>query len=81
MKGFVSIGVAVFLLLTAAFPARSHSNQLSLGTQLHLVLLNGLTTPVARDADPFCRSGNRTGVPRRVADPPRGRMYTARSSA
>jgi len=24
-----------------------------LGSQLHLVLLNGLTTPVARDADPF----------------------------
>ena len=52
MKGFVFIGVAVFLLLTAAFPAQSHSNQLLLGTQLHLVLLNGLT-PAARDADPF----------------------------
>jgi len=53
VKGFVSIGVAVFLLLIAAFPAQSHSNQLLLGTQLHLVLLNGLTTPVVRDADPF----------------------------
>jgi len=53
VKGFVFIGVAVFLLLTAEFPAQSHSNQLLLGTQLHLVLLNGLTTPVARDADPF----------------------------
>ena len=55
MKGFVFIGVAVFLLLTAAFPAQSHSDQLLLGTQLHLhlVLLNGLTTPVTRDADPF----------------------------
>jgi len=52
VKGFVSIGVAVFLLLIAAFPAQSHSNQLLLGTQLHLVLLNGLTTPVARAADP-----------------------------
>ena len=53
MRGFVFIGVAVFLLLTAVFPAQSHSNQLLLGTQLHLVLLNGLTTAVARDADPF----------------------------
>ncbi|PYU30734.1 MAG: hypothetical protein DMG28_17780 [Acidobacteria bacterium] len=53
MKGSVFFGVAVFLLLTAAFPAQYHSNQLLLGTQLHLVLLNGLTTPVARDADPF----------------------------
>jgi len=52
VKGSVFFGVAVFLLLIAAFPAQSHSNQLLLGTQLHLVLLNGLTTPVARDADP-----------------------------
>ena len=52
MKGSVFFGVAVFLLLTAVFPAQSHSNQLLLGSQLHLVLLNGLTTPVARDADP-----------------------------
>jgi Na+/H+-dicarboxylate symporter len=53
VKGFVSIGVAIFLLLTAAFPAQSHSNQLLLGTQLHLVLLNGLTAPSRATPIPF----------------------------
>jgi len=53
MKGVVSIGVAVCLILTAAVPAQSQSNQLVQGTQIHLVLLNGLSTSVARDGDPF----------------------------
>ncbi len=76
MQGFVFIGVADFLLLTAAFPAQSHSDQLLLGTQLHLVLLNGLTTPVARDADPFAAV-----VPVYLGEQtilPGARMYTAR---
>ncbi len=53
MKGVVSIGVAVCLVLTAAVPVQSQSNQLVQGTQIHLVLLNGLSTAVARDGDPF----------------------------
>lgn len=53
MKGAVCFGVAVCLLFTAALPAQSQSNQLLQGTQLRLVLLNGLSTSVARDGDPF----------------------------
>lgn len=53
MKGVVSIGVAVCLILTAAVPVQSQSNQLVQGTQIRLVLLNGLSTSVARDGDPF----------------------------
>ncbi len=43
--------VCVLLLLTPAVNAQS--NQLMQGTQLRLVLLNGLSTSVARDGDPF----------------------------
>ena len=53
MKGVVSLGVAVCLLFPAAFPVHSQPNQLLQGTQLRLVLLNGLSTSVARDGDPF----------------------------
>lgn len=56
MKGVVSLGVAVCLIFSAAIPAQSQystSNQLLQGTQLRLVLLNGLSTSVARDGDPF----------------------------
>lgn len=55
MKRFLSLGVAVCLLLIpAALPAQSPTNiQLLQGTQLRLVLLNGLSTSVARDGDPF----------------------------
>ncbi|MBI3663440.1 MAG: hypothetical protein HY234_10380 [Acidobacteria bacterium] len=53
MKRFLALGVAVSLFLLAAPPAQSQSNQLLQGTQLRLVLLNGLTTSVAREGDPF----------------------------
>jgi hypothetical protein len=53
MKGVVSIGVEACLLFPAALPAQSQSNQLLRGTQIRLVLLNGLSSSVARDGDPF----------------------------
>ncbi len=53
MKGVISIGLAVCLFFAAALPVQSQSNQLVQGTQIHLVLLNGLSTSVARDGDPF----------------------------
>ena len=53
MKGVVSLGVAVCLVFAAALPVQSQSNQLLQGTQIRLVLLNGLSTSVARDGDPF----------------------------
>ncbi len=53
MKRIVSFGAVVCLLLLATPPARSQSNQLLQGTQLRLVLLNGLSTSVARSGDPF----------------------------
>jgi len=43
--------VCILLLLTPAVNAQS--NQLMQGTQVRLVLLNGLSTSVARDGDPF----------------------------
>ncbi len=53
MKGVVSLGVAVCLVFSATLPAQSQSNELLQGTQIRLVLLNGLSTSVARDGDPF----------------------------
>ena len=53
MKAVVSICVAVCLIFAAALPVQSQSNVLLQGTQLRLVLLNGLSTSVARDGDPF----------------------------
>jgi len=60
MKGVVSFGVALCLLLAPLAPLEAQSpvsaNQLLQGTQIHLVLLNGLSTSVARDGDPFTAS-------------------------
>ena len=53
MKGVLSLGVAVCLAVAIAVPASAQSNQLLQGTQIRLVLLNGLSTSVARDGDPF----------------------------
>lgn len=54
MKRILGMGAVVCLLLPAALAAQSLSNaELLQGTQLRLVLLNGLTTSVARDGDPF----------------------------
>jgi hypothetical protein len=49
----VCFGAVACLLLLATPAAHSQSNQLLQGTQLRLVLLNGLTTSVARSGDPF----------------------------
>jgi hypothetical protein len=53
MKRSLVLGVAVSLFLLAASPAQSQNNQLLQGTQLRLVLLNGLSSSVARGGDPF----------------------------
>ncbi len=53
MRVVFRIGVAVCLVALAALPVYSEPNQLLQGTQMRLVLLNGLSTSVARDGDPF----------------------------
>lgn len=53
MKDSVSLGAAVFLLLTAALAIHFQSSQLVQGTQRRLVLLNYLLALVMRDADLF----------------------------
>jgi hypothetical protein len=54
MRKSVFLAVALCLLLAAAASAQTQTNvQLMQGTQLRLVLLNGLSTSVARDGDPF----------------------------
>lgn len=57
MKGVVSLGVALCLLLAPVVPLQAQSQvqsgQLLQGTQVHLVLLNGLSTSIAREGDPF----------------------------
>ncbi|HEV3255232.1 MAG TPA: hypothetical protein VG033_12555 [Candidatus Acidoferrales bacterium] len=56
MKRFITLGavLALALLLVPAVHAQnSQSNQLMQGTQVRLILLNGLSTSVARDGDPF----------------------------
>jgi len=49
----VSFGVVVLLLAAAAIPARAQSHELLQGTEVHLRLLTGLSTAVARSGDPF----------------------------
>ena len=54
MKRLLSLALAACLLVPAVLPAQSPAGtQLLQGTQLHLVLLNGLSTSVTRDGDPF----------------------------
>ncbi len=49
----VSFVVVVLLLAAAAIPARAQSHELLQGTEVHLRLLTGLSTAVARSGDPF----------------------------
>jgi hypothetical protein len=49
----ISFGVVVLLLVAAATPARAQSHELLQGTEVHLRLLTGLSTAVARSGDPF----------------------------
>jgi hypothetical protein len=46
------VGV-VLLFAAAAIPARAQSHELLQGTEVHLRLLTGLTTAVAKNGDPF----------------------------
>ena len=48
----VSFGAVVFLF-AGAIPARAQSHELLQGTEVHLRLLTGLSTAVARSGDPF----------------------------
>jgi hypothetical protein len=53
MRRFVSIGAVACLLLWLVPAVHSEPTQLLQGTQVRLVLLNGLSTSVSRDGDPF----------------------------
>lgn len=53
MKAKLFVGVVVCLLAAAAIPVSAQSHQVPQGTQVRLTLLNGLSTSVARDGDPF----------------------------
>jgi hypothetical protein len=53
MRRVLCLCVAVSLILSTAPPVFSQDNQVLQGTQLRLVLLNGLSSSVARDGDPF----------------------------
>lgn len=48
----ISVSIVV-LFAAAAIPARAQSHELLQGTQVHLRLLTGLTTAVAKSGDPF----------------------------
>src|SRR5580704_16048542 len=49
----VSFAAVVLLFAAAAIPARSQSHELLQGTEMHLRLLTGLSTAVAKSGDPF----------------------------
>jgi len=49
----VSFGALVLLFAAAAVPAYAQSHELLQGTEVHLRLLTGLTTSVAKSGDPF----------------------------
>jgi hypothetical protein len=53
MKARLCLGVALVLLLAAAAPVFAQNHQILQGTQIRLTLLNGLSTSVTRDGDPF----------------------------
>src|SRR5271169_5497524 len=49
----VFFGAVVLLFAAAAIPARAQSHELLQGTEVHLKLLTGLSTAVAKSGDPF----------------------------
>jgi hypothetical protein len=53
MKRIVSVCAALFLLLLLVPAVYAQSNQVVPGTQVRLILMNGLSTSVAHDGDPF----------------------------
>jgi hypothetical protein len=53
MKKFAALCVVVCFLLASAPVSLAEPRQVMQGTQIHLTLLNGISTSVARDGDPF----------------------------
>lgn len=53
MKVALSFLLAAALVCTAAPPSYAEPRQVMQGTQIHLTLLSGISTGVARDGDPF----------------------------
>ncbi len=53
MKRSVNFVAAVMLILLITPAVHAQSTQVMQGTQIRLVLLNGMSTSVARDGDPF----------------------------
>ncbi len=53
MKVVASLCVVVCLILSAAPASMAEPRQVLQGTQIHLTLLSGINTSVARDGDPF----------------------------
>jgi hypothetical protein len=54
MKAFLSLAVIAALILTGAAPASlAAPRQVIPGTQIHLSLLNGISSAVAKEGDPF----------------------------
>jgi hypothetical protein len=53
MKARLCLGAALVLLLAAASPVFAQNRQILQGTQIRLTLLNGLSTSVTRNGDPF----------------------------
>lgn len=53
MKKFAALCVVVCFLLTTAPVSLAEPRQVMQGTQIHLTLLNGIASSVARDGDPF----------------------------
>lgn len=53
MKSVFSVLLAVALVCTAVPPVKAEPRQVLQGTQVHMVLLNTISTAVAKDGDPF----------------------------
>ena len=53
MKIVSSFLLAAALACTTALPSYAEPRQVLQGTQVHLTLLSGITSAVARDGDPF----------------------------
>jgi len=53
MKIVVKLLLAAVLVCAAALPSNAEPHQVIQGTQVHLTLLSGISTAVAKDGDPF----------------------------
>lgn len=53
MKSFVALCAAVLVTMSLTAAVHAQSNELVPGTQVRLTLVNGLSTRVAHDGDPF----------------------------